>query len=74
MLMEMIWQADWDAVPMSSCTDEDDDGDTQASSPLLVSTGGGRRRHSEGWCRAWTPPPHFVGLGHAMNPIPYPHS
>ena len=66
----MIWRVDQDAAPMSSCTDEDDDGDTQASSPLLMLTGGGRR-HSWGWHRAWTPLPHFAGLGHAMNPILY---
>ena len=49
-----------------------EDADTCASSPMLVSFVGRRRRHSQGWHRAWTPSPHFPGLGHNMNPIPYP--
>ena len=56
---------------MSSWTDEDEDRDTRASSPTLLSTGG-RRRCSHGQHRAWMPLPHFSGLGHSMNPIPYP--
>ena len=57
---------------MSSWTDEDEDGDTHASSPTLVLFVGRRRRCSQGWCQAWTPSSHFPGLGHNMNPIPYP--
>ena len=56
---------------MSSWTDEEEDGDTYTLSPLLMSTGG-RRRHSQGQHRVWMPLPHFMGLGHSMNPIPYP--
>ena len=56
---------------MSSWTDEDEDGDTHASSPILVSFVG-RRRCSWGWHQAWMPSSHFPGLGHDMNPIPYP--
>ena len=70
--IEMVWWADWEAVPMSSWTDEDKDGDTCAPSPTFLSTGGRRRRCSCSWCRAWMPLPHFMGLGHSMNPIPYP--
>ena len=69
---EMIWRMDREAELMSSWTDEDDDGDTCVSSPTLVSFVGRRRRHSHGQHRAWTPLPHFPGLGHNMNPIPYP--
>ena len=70
--IEMVWQADWEVVPMSSWTDEDEDGDTHPSSPTLLSTGGRWRRCSCSQCRAWMPLPHFMGLGHSMNPIPYP--
>ena len=62
---------DGEAQPMSSGTDEDEDRGTCASSPS-VSFIGRRRRHSCVWHRVWTPLPHFPGLGHGMNPIPYP--
>ena len=69
--METIQSTDGEAQPISSGTNEDEDGGTHASSPS-VSFIGRRRRHSQGWCRVWTPLPHFPGLGHGMNPIPYP--
>ena len=69
--MEMVHRTDWEAEPTSSWTDEDEDRDTHASSPTLVSFVG-RRRCSQGWCWSWMPLPHFPGLGHNMNPIPYP--
>ena len=60
---------DGEAQPMSSGTDEDEDGGTHASSPSVLFIG--RRRCSQGQCRVWMPLPHFPGLGHSMNPIPY---
>ena len=53
---------------MSSWTDEDEDGGTHPSSPSVTFVG----RCSRGWHRVWTPLPHLPGLGHGMNPIPYP--
>ena len=55
---------------MSSWTDEDEDGGTHPSSPSVTFIG--RRRRSQGWHRIWMPLPHLPGLGHGMNPIPYP--
>ena len=58
---------------MSSWTDEDKDGDTCASSPTLLSTGG-RQEKVLSWSGAGHGCPclTFMGLGHSMNPIPYP--
>ena len=63
---------DWEAEPTSGWTDEDEDGDTRASSATLVSFIGRRRRCSWGQHQVWMPSPYFPGLGHNMNPIPYP--
>ena len=69
---EMVHRTDQEAEPMSSWTDEDEDRDTHASSPTLVLLVGRRRRHSWGQHQVWMPSPHFPGLGHNMDPIPYP--
>ena len=69
--METIWRTNGEAQVMSSWTDEDEDGGTHPSSPSVTFIGR-RRRHSWGQHRVWTPLPHLLGLGHSMNPIPYP--
>ena len=70
----LLHRMDHDAAPTSSWTDEDKDVDTHVSSPVVMSMGGGggQRRHTQSWQRVWTPLPHFAGLGHSINPIPYP--
>ena len=68
--METIQRTDGEAQTPSSWTDEDDDEGTCASSPSVIFIG--RRRCSHGCHRVWTPLPHVPGLGHGINPIPYP--
>ena len=68
--METLWAIEREAHIMSSWTDEDEDGGTHPSSPPIIFLQ--RRRCAGGRHRVWTPMPHFPGLSHTLNPIPYP--